>query len=331
MSVSVLTSLGPGSAAERPGRGCAEACPACGGELRHWRTAPSSEPGLAERRFELWRCRRCGTAVTCGGSAEALYEAGAYRPGTPRLYAPARPLLARFDRRRLALVQALARPPARLLDAGAGRGRFLLAAAAAGYEATGIEPSARGAEAAVAQGAGVIQTSIEAAQLEPSSLDVVTLWHVLEHLEDPAAAVSAIASWLRPGGGLLVGVPNLASLQAWMGADRWYHLDLPRHRVHFTLAGIRALLQGHGFEVVGVRHVLLEHNPFGMWQSWVNRLTRHPSYLYNLLKRNAPVRSADLAVTALMLPLAPAAALLEWGAALTGRGGTIAVLARRRP
>lgn len=207
----------------------------------------------------------------------------------------------------------------------------MLAAMAAGYDASGIEPSARGADAAARAGASVRRASIEQAALAPSSFDVVTVWHVLEHLDDPGSALSMIGTWLRPEGGLLVGVPNLASLQARIGGERWYHLDIPRHRVHFTTAGIQTLLARLGFEVVGVRHILLEHNPFGMWQSWLSRLTSHPSYVYNLLKRNAPLRSPDLAISAAMLPLAAPAALTELAAALAGHGGTIAVLARRRP
>jgi hypothetical protein len=126
-----------------------------------------------------------------------------------------------------------------------------------------------------------------------------------------------------------VGVPNLASVQARLGGERWYHLDVPRHRVHFTPAGLDDLLRANGFTPVRTHHLLAEHNPFGMWQSLVSRLTTQPSYLYNLLKRNAPVRSPDLAITALALPLAPVAALAELAAGLAGRGGTVAVLARR--
>jgi hypothetical protein len=128
---------------------------------------------------------------------------------------------------------------------------------------------------------------------------------------------------------VLVGVPNLASIQARLGGDRWYHLDVPRHRVHFTPRGLELLLRRCGIEIVRTHHVLLEHNPFGMWQSLVSRVTAHPSYLYNVLKRNAPLRSPDLVVTAAALPLAPVAALVELVAGLAGRGGTIAVVARR--
>ena len=110
--------------------------------------------------------------------------------------------------------------------------------------------------------------------------------------------------------------------------DDWYHLDVPRHRVHFTPAGLSALLRRTGFTPLATHHVLLEHNPFGMWQSFVNRFTSHPSYLYNLLKRNAPLRSRDLLITAGAALLAPIAALAELAAGLAGRGGTLAVLAR---
>jgi SAM-dependent methyltransferase len=272
----------------------------------------------------------CGSAVTLGGEVGAeLYETGAYRPGTPRLHRLVSPLLSLFDRQRLAMVRPLAPPPARLLDVGAGRGRFVLAARAAGYDASGIEPSARGAQAGQAAGAPVEQVTIEAATMRSGPLDAVTLWHVLEHLDDPRSALERIAGWLVPGGALLVGVPNLASLQARLGGERWYHLDVPRHRTHFTAQGLERLLGRAGFSVLRTHHVLLEHNPFGMWQSLLSLLTTHPSYVYNLLKRNAPLRSADLTISLAAVPLAPAAAALELAAGLSGRGGTIAVLAAR--
>jgi SAM-dependent methyltransferase len=260
------------------------------------------------------------------------HDTGAYAESRPRLSGAASPVLAMFDRTRLKLVRALVAPGARLLDVGAGRGRFVAAAAAAGYDAEGLEPSERGLNAARRDyGVGLQRATVETAEVAPGSLDVVTLWHVLEHVEDPAAALATVAGWLRPGGALVLGVPNLASWQARVGGARWFHLDLPRHRTHFTPAGLTALLSASGFEVVSVRHALAEHNPFGMWQSAVNRVTRTPSYLFNLLKRNAPAASPDLAITLAALPLLPVAAVAELAAAAARRGGTVAVSARRRP
>jgi SAM-dependent methyltransferase len=215
-------------------------------------------------------------------------------------------------------------PHGRLLDAGAGRGRFVLAARAAGWEADGLEPSPRGADV------DLQRATIEEADVAPGSLAAVDLWHVLEHVEDPEAALRRIHGWLEPGGTLLVGAPNLDSLQARLGGGRWYHLDLPRHRTHFTARGLAALLLRTGFEPTRTHHVLAEHNPFGLWQSLVSRVTPTPSWLYLALKRAAPVRAADLLPTLLALPLVPFAALAELVAGLARRGGTIAIRATAR-
>jgi SAM-dependent methyltransferase len=305
------------------------ACPACGGPLAPWRVVGASEPSLSARRYELWRCGVCGTAVTAGAPEPDLHDGGAFRAGRPRLHRLAGPALRAFDGQRLRMLSELAQPGARVLDAGAGQGRFVALARAAGFDAFGIEPARRGVERAAALGAPVLEIGIESASLDAGSLDAVTLWHVLEHLADPAPAVARIHGWLAPGGGLLIGVPNLASVQARLGHDRWYHLDVPRHRTHFTPDGLKRLLNAAGFDVLEIRHRLLEHNPYGMWQSAVSRLTRHPSYLYNLLKRNAPLDPHDLAMTGLAVPLAPVAVLAELLAGLARRGGTVAVLARR--
>ncbi len=247
-------------------------------------------------------------------------------PRGARLAAPA---LAAFDRARLRLLGRAIPPPARVVDAGAGRGRFVAAARRAGYDAEGFEPDPGRAAAGAEYGVQLRVESLEEASYGPGALDAVTAWHVLEHVADPDAAVARAAGWLRPGGALLVGVPNLASLQSRIGGARWYHLELPSHRTHFTPAGLHALLRRHGLEPVRTRHVLAEHNPFGMWQSLVNRATRRPSYLFRLLKREAPLDARDLAVSLLAVPLLPLAAALELMAGLARRGGTIAVLAVR--
>jgi 2-polyprenyl-3-methyl-5-hydroxy-6-metoxy-1,4-benzoquinol methylase len=267
--------------------------------------------------------------VTATEQEEGAHDSGAYGATAPRLARAAAPVLRAFDRHRLWMLRrGGVAPGARLLDAGAGRGRFVASARAAGYAADGIEPSERGVRAArEAYGIELVRAGIEDTPVEAETYDAVTLWHVLEHLEDPGAALAAAGGWLRPGGVLLAGVPNLASVQARVGGSRWYHLDAPRHRTHFTPAGLERLLATHGFSVERTHHVLAEHNPFGMWQSLVP--TRTPSYAYHLLKRNARPDARDLAITAAALPLAPVAALAELGAGLAHRGGTIAVLARR--
>ncbi|MBW3653840.1 MAG: class I SAM-dependent methyltransferase [Actinobacteria bacterium] len=306
------------------------ACPACGETaLAAWRTVPASDPAVPGE-YELARCAVCASAITLAPAPPAAHEAGAYAGGAPRGAQLAAPLLRAFDRRRLAfLARAGGHPPGRLLDIGAGRGRFVAHARAAGWNADGLEPSLRGVEGARGLGIELQQAGIEDARVEAGSLDAAALWHVLEHLDDPGAALERIAGWLRPGALLVIGVPNLASIQARAGGARWYHLDVPRHRTHFTVAGLHALLRRHGLEPVATHHLLAEHNPFGLWQSLVSRATRTPSWLYHALKRNAPLRSRDALVTAAALPLVPVAIAAELAFAIARRGGTVAVVARR--
>ena len=143
------------------------------------------------------------------------------------------------------------------------------------------------------------------------SLDAVVLWHVLEHLEDPGAALRRVRGWLRPGGLVLVGVPNAASWQARIAGPGWLHWDAPRHRVHFTPRGVNALLARSGFEQVRTEHMVWEHNPASMWMALLTRMGMTPAFPFHALKRNIEMRPKDVALTTLGLPLIPPAIALE--------------------
>jgi hypothetical protein len=155
------------------------------------------------------------------------------------------------------------------------------------------------------------------------------LWHVLEHLEDPAAALRRIREWLAPGGVLLVAVPNLESVQARIGRDRWFQQDVPRHLVHFTPAGVSSLLARCGFVRQRRSHRLTEQDVVAMWQTVLNRLTRAPNIAYALVKRRVPrgARADVILSVTVGACLAPLAFALESAAAVAHRGGSIVVQA----
>lgn len=303
-------------------------CPACGGPLALWLEVPSGEPSSLER-YPLLRCQRCGSAATGGEPPGAqAYESGVYAPGPPRAGALVRALQRVTGAQPAALLRRAGVPPgARVLDAGAGRGRLVAELRRRGYDARGIEPSERGAASAVAAGLPVVQ--LDLMEHEDRDLDAVVLWHVLEHLDEPAGALELIRSWLRPGGALLVGVPNLDSLQARIAREGWLHLDAPRHRVHFTVRGLAAVLRRTGFERGRTTHMVWEHNPASMWMALLSRLGMTPGFPFHMLKRNVPARPRDLALVGVGVPLAPVALALEAAAAAGRRGGTVAQLASR--
>ena len=306
-------------------------CPVCGaGVLQPWRWASASDPQLAgDQRFELVRCDSCGSALTLGDPpAPRLYEGGTYAPPRPSVAPLLEPLRRLADRDRMRFVSAI-EPGARVLEVGAGDGRFVALMCRAGLDAWGLDPSATARSTAAEAGIELIGAGVDEAEVAPRSQDATVLWHSLEHFDDPAVALRRIAGWSRSGGRLVVAVPNLASLQSRLGGDRWFHQDVPRHRTHFTPAGLEILLSRTGFRLERTRHLLVEQNPLGMWQTLLNRLTGERDFAFRLLKRDldhpaGATRARDLAVTVVAGPLlAPLAAALELAAGLARRGGSI--------
>lgn len=312
-----------------PSGGMSPTCPACGGELAPWLAVCGGEPS-DPRTHELARCERCGTRVTMSPApGPAAYESGIYSAKPPR----ARRAVGALQRRLAAepvtmLRRAGLQRGARVLDAGAGGGRLVGALRSAGYDARGIEPSQRSASRALASGLPVTRASLE--QHEDSGLGAVVLWHVLEHLDEPGPALERAAGWLAPGGLLLAGLPNPDSWQAAIGGPGWLHWDAPRHRVHLSAAGVDALLARAGLERERTRQLVWEHNPGAMWMALLSRAGMTPGFPFHLVKRNVPARPRDLALLAVGVPLAPVAVALEAVAAAAGRGGTVAVVARRQ-
>ena len=295
-------------------------CPACGGEATTWLAAPGSEPADTTL-YEIARCSSCGSGATLGADPAAdAYSSGIYAersPRLPRLVGLLRRIAVRLPLR--ALRRSGVDPPAAVLDAGAGSGRLVAALAARGYDAEGIDTAPRGENV---RRAGILEHSA-------TDRGAVVMWHALEHMADPRAAVGRAAGWLRPGGVLLVAVPNLASLQARIAGREWFHLDLPRHRTHFTPAGLRACMRGAGIEPGRTWHLVPEHNFHGMWFALLTRLGMTPGFPFHALKRNAPLRPRDLALVVLAGPLLlPVAVVLELAAGAARRGGTIVMAGR---
>jgi SAM-dependent methyltransferase len=180
----------------------------------------------------------------------------------------------------------------------------------------------------------VSPVSLAEASFPDGEADLVVMWHVLEHLDRPAEALDRAKGWLRPGGEVVVAVPNLASVQARIGGDRWFHQDVPRHRTQFTRNGLNALVRRCGFAPTQVRQTMLDQAPLGMWLTLLNRVTHGRDVPLRYLKRDLRyTRRADaardaVATLAIGIPLMPVAAVLELGSGLAGRGGAVVLRAR---
>ena len=148
-------------------------------------------------------------------------------------------------------------------------------------------------------GPEVRDTSVEAFGAPRRVPISIVLWHVLEHLDDPGLGLRRAVEALGRHGRIVISVPNLGSLQARIGGRRWFHLDVPRHAVHFSRRGLVRLIERCGLTVTRIGTVVLDQNLLGATQTLLNRLTSEQNVAFRTLKRDlAGVPTRDLVVSA---------------------------------
>jgi 2-polyprenyl-3-methyl-5-hydroxy-6-metoxy-1,4-benzoquinol methylase len=184
----------------------------------------------------LRRCTSCGSAITVDPPAASadLYA----QPGDRRLRNAVAAMLDLGAREQLRFLGPLERG-SRVLDLGTGEGRLAEALARSGHQVTAVEPFR---QVRNVPGVTVLRESVGELELAERLFDAAVPRDVLEHLPERLTAVKDVRRWLVPGGRTPVGVPNLASRQAWRGGERWFHLDPQRHVVALAAAVALPLL-----------------------------------------------------------------------------------------
>ena len=215
----------------------------------------------------------------------------------------------------------------RVLDIGCGDGAFLLAAKDAGWEVMGIERNPGPARAA---GLDVRETLDEVRS--PESFDCATLWHSFEHMPDVRSTLASIRGMLKPEGKLVIAVPDSGGLQAKVFRNRWFHLDVPRHLYHFDDGSLRYCLASAGYAVSRQWHQEFEYDLFGWSQSALNCILKSQNVFFHLLTGRRRDYGASLALVNILLGSILTGLFLPAVAAgtISGRGGTLVVVARRR-
>lgn len=279
-------------------------------------------------RFAVWRCAACGS----GRTEPKPGDLGRHYPARYRQYNGAIAAILRlFYRRRVARWARGFAAPGSAFEIGCGDGLMLATLRDFGWQVAGSERTEDAARLP-RERFGLRVTVGDISDLpQGERFDLVVMSQVLEHLPDPAVAVASLAARLRPGGRLIIGVPNFASWQARASGTGWFHLDVPRHLHHFTPAGLSVLLGRHGLVVTRFSYVSAEHDPYGWIQSLLNRLDRaRPNRLTRLLMRlDAPdaANLLHLAAGCLLGLLALPLSVASW---IAGRGAVMEVTSNRR-
>lgn len=215
-------------------------CPACRQKgAESWLQAPDRFHGRTQR-YELVRCPACSLVWLKDPPAPPDME-NHYGPDYDRIIAAAGDSSPdRWLARRKVLDQY--KSGGSLLDLGCSSGSFLETMKGDKWTLSGIEISPAVARTAEARsGARVFVGDILSAPFPHESFDVVTCFHVYEHLYDPVQVMRKVRAWLKPGGIFYFLVPNIDSGAARVFGTYWYSLELPRHLFHFSPSSLRGI------------------------------------------------------------------------------------------
>jgi len=202
----------------------------------------------------------------------------------------------------------------RILDVGCGAGLFLRALDADAWERFGVETGAEACRlAAGALGAGkVLSSGLAEARLATGSFDVITMWSALEHMNHPRSILVESRRLIKPGGTIVLQVPNSTSYQARVFRGNWFALDVPRHRYHFNLPVLDGLLSEAGFRIYRTTYFSRAHNAHAFRQSLKTTL-------------RAVETKAGFAAFCLAIPLIKP---IDFVLTILGAGATLTVAAR---
>lgn len=243
-----------------------DSCPVCGDKT----IAPALEAKdytVSGEVFSIWECAACHLRFTQDipdlQSIAPYYQSDNYishsdtRKGLiNRLYHQVRQITLR--QKKQLLIRESKMVKASLLDIGAGTGAFLHTMQEAGWAVTGLEPDAGAREVAASRYQLQLQESPKLFELPAASFDVITMWHVLEHVHQLQDYIARIKILLKPGGTLFLALPNYTSDDARRYGASWAAYDVPRHLYHFSPTAVRHLLQQHNLELKGMRPMVFD-------------------------------------------------------------------------
>jgi SAM-dependent methyltransferase len=253
--------MSTGTRDERAEAGTATVCPLCGGRLSDHDAITTGDRLLGvPGEFTVLECAACRSGVTTPFVAETelatLYE-GEYGPHdewSPNLLIraiikPAKAIYA-WHALRSQPFSWLEEHDGKLLDVGCGRGEQGQMLKARGWQVEAVEPDPDACAFVAARGVKAHQGSLTTVDLEDESFDVVLFHHSLEHVADPNADLARAFALLKPGGRVLIAMPNYGCWQRKTFGGDWFNLELPRHRIHFTDASLRTAVERAGFDSI---------------------------------------------------------------------------------
>ncbi len=233
-------------------------CPVCGSEKSDL-FITAKDYFLTGEKFSIVRCNECGFRYTNPRpEAEELtkyYDSSEYISHSDShkgIFASVYQLVRKYTLgRKLALINRY-QPKGEILDIGCATGQFLNFMKKNGWNTTGIEPDIKTRERAVSEYGLQVFPEDQLDVFGKSSFDVITMWHVLEHVSKLNERIAQLKVLLKPKGTVFIAVPNCDAYEAKKYGAFWAGYDLPRHLYHFSKPDMKLLMENHGFTIVNI-------------------------------------------------------------------------------
>ncbi len=209
--------------------------------------------------FAIWECLHCQLRYTLPVPSESeigrYYDSEKYISHSDtsiglinKLYKLVRNIT--LSEKRRIVQRATGITTGQLLDVGAGTGAFLYEMKEAGWQVNGIEPDEGARKRALDNYHVQLEATPHLFNLPSESFDAITLWHVLEHVEDLEKYLAQLKTLLKPNGVLFIAVPNYTSTDGKHYGKFWAAYDVPRHLYHFAPKSMDTLANQSGFQVI---------------------------------------------------------------------------------
>jgi SAM-dependent methyltransferase len=268
---------------------------------------------ITDQSFQVLQCPKCKLAWTspCPSDLNPFY------PGTYRRYtAPIIAILKTLYRKRVQRWSRHFTQPGSALEIGCGDGFMLDALRSLGWSVTGTERTDQMSRFAREHFGITVYSEDSSGLPKDDRYDMIILFQVLEHLANPVQEINRYRQLLKPGGRIVIGVPNFTSWQSRYAGPNWFHLDVPRHLFHHSPESMQALAKAAGLAIQNISFYSPEHDPYGWIQSILNKHFANANRLTKILMRMTPVQTQDIVPLLLIAPLsviAIALSLISWG------------------
>jgi len=315
----------------------ASPCPVC----RSGTLAPlprKAKDYISEKSFVLKQCSDCGCVFTADTALAAFDESygETYYNSSKGKFSPFFEKIFRWNHKRNAKLLNNRLHPQNVLEIGCGRAYLLEELKALGVNVFALESSSAAEWILDNAAVRIVEMPEESSDwpFRAASFQLVIYWHVLEHIADPAASLQQAWNVLQEDGMICISVPDISSYQARLGLTSWFHLDVPRHLLHFSKKGLIQLLEQTDFEIVNVQSGDHIQNLYGWFQSLANLFTPEElNGLYRLLQGGKPLQQASWKAVVFQLMTVgfwlPVGILGYFFETVTGNHGTITIYAKK--